>query len=281
MMKKDCFFDLSQSSQLKSFFDENGFVGLNSFLSHETRSSLEQAISKCLAKKKLIIGDDTMAPNQDVIYLDEVFQELFTDDRIVNVVECLMGYEIELQHSKFNAKPRNACDNAEVAWHQDYPFFPHTNFSLLACVVHLDDETVDSGPLEFVPGSHTWGPLNHNDDNGNFAYRCTDPIINEINEPVVLNASKFDITLHHSCTLHRSKPKIDTSRERRLLIYQYRAIDAIQLAGVIWKCNGAPVSNYNKSHQEREKNARFPDGTTVSLRGNSGQLFDIHSKLSK
>src|SRR5947209_18609717 len=49
----------------------------------------------------------------------------------------------------------------EVGWHQDFPFFPHTNFDLLACMFLLDDATPDNGCMRVVPGSHRLAPLAH------------------------------------------------------------------------------------------------------------------------
>ena len=41
-------------------------------------------------------------------------------------------------------EPINDKGSGLINWHQDYPFFPHTNFDLLAFGIHLDDEDENS-----------------------------------------------------------------------------------------------------------------------------------------
>ena len=62
--------------------------------------------------------------------------------------------------------------------------------------------------------------------------------------------------------------------DRRLIIFQYRSQDALQLSGAIWKSNGYQVEE-NTSHGK----VRFPNGTIIENRGMNGRLFDIYGKL--
>jgi ectoine hydroxylase-related dioxygenase (phytanoyl-CoA dioxygenase family) len=39
--------------------------------------------------------------------------------------------------------------------HQDKPFFPHENDSMIAAIFHFDDAPLEKGCLRVVPGSHT------------------------------------------------------------------------------------------------------------------------------
>ena len=45
--------------------------------------------------------------------------------------------------------------------HQDAPFFPHVNHSMIAAIVHFDDAPLEKGCLRVVPGSHKLGMLPH------------------------------------------------------------------------------------------------------------------------
>jgi hypothetical protein len=82
------------------------------------------------------------------------------------------------------------------------------------------------------------------------------------------------VSFHHCLTLHTSNPKL-RSGHRRLIVLQYRAVDAVQLAGVIWRCNGMQLEEENGAPR-----ARFPDGTSVEMRGHGGRLFDVSGKLA-
>ena len=49
--------------------------------------------------------------------------------------------------------------------HQDYPYFPHAEHTMIAAIIHFDDSTVDNGCICAVPGSHKLGPIEHRRDN--------------------------------------------------------------------------------------------------------------------
>jgi phytanoyl-CoA hydroxylase len=96
----------------------------------------------------------------DPIARHQAFQDLVLKPKILDAVESLIGPNIQLHHTKLNLKPPSSRE-ARFEWHQDYPFFPHTNFDLLAVMIFLDDSTQENGCLTIIPGSHKWGPRNH------------------------------------------------------------------------------------------------------------------------
>ena len=109
---------------------------------------------------------------------------------------------------------------------------------------------------------------------GKFSYECSARDDLDRLPSVVLCCPAGTITFHHCLALHASDPK--TRQEpRRLLVFQYRAKDAIQLAGVVWKSSGYQVEDGEPS----ARMARFPDGSTVELRGIGGRLYDIAGSL--
>ena len=64
----------------------------------------------------------------------EAFRGLASDDRMLDRIESLIGHDINLQHSKLNMKPARV--GSVVEWHQDLAYFPHTNDSLVTCLVY-------------------------------------------------------------------------------------------------------------------------------------------------
>ena len=50
--------------------------------------------------------------------------------------------------------------------HQDYPFFPHTQHTMVAAILHFDDAPEEKGCVRVVPGSHKQGPLEHEQAGG-------------------------------------------------------------------------------------------------------------------
>src|SRR5206468_7249952 len=50
----------------------------------------------------------------------QAFHDLVFNPKIVDVVENLLGPDIQLHHTKLNLKPPSK--DARFEWHQDYPF---------------------------------------------------------------------------------------------------------------------------------------------------------------
>lgn len=264
-------FKLSALEDAFTFYNTNGFVRFTGLLTQGECDSLASAYQEARASGALNYDPKKMANNNDSIYRHKVFENTAKHPAIVQIVHRLFGHRagIELQHSKFNDKPPSS--DATIEWHQDYPFFPHTNFDLLACTIHMDDEDEAKGPLVFIPGSHKWPVLTHLAD-GKFAYRITEGV--DTTQSAALTCKAWDVTFHHCLSLHASEQNRSSSH-RRHLIYQYRAEDAVQLAGVLWQCTGYTVRDGG-----RKGYARFPDGTSVEMRGKEGRLIDLFGALA-
>src|SRR5204863_10079465 len=81
------------------------------------------------------------------------FRDLGTDARMLDRIESLIGYDINLQHPKLNMKPAKVV--SVVEWHQDLAYFPHTNDDLVTTLVYLDDATEENGCLQLMPRHHS------------------------------------------------------------------------------------------------------------------------------
>jgi len=176
-------------------------------------------------------------------------------------VTLLIGENLRLQHSQLNWKPPTK-GTGEVDWHQDFPFLPHTNYDLLACMILMDDSSSENGCMRVIPGSHLRGPVDHFAADGTFARHCTDPADYQDDlargNVVDLVAPAGSITIHHCNIIHASYPNYSDT-PRRGLIYQIAAGDSVQLGGQlykvwpIWLQGGDPLR------------ARMNDGTVFRL----------------
>ena len=85
-----------------------------------------------------------------------------THPGVLDIIESLVGPDIQHHHSKLNWKPplppEQVAQGWKIGWHQDYAFFPHTNYDLPACAIYLDDTTPENGCMNVIPGSHRGGP---------------------------------------------------------------------------------------------------------------------------
>ena len=95
---------------------------------------------------------------------DPVFWELLTEGPLGGLAMDLLGPNVKFYQAKLNFKSPKG--GTEVRWHQDQPFFPHTNHAVLTMGVYLEDCSLDHGPLEIVPGSHAGEIFDHHDAAG-------------------------------------------------------------------------------------------------------------------
>jgi hypothetical protein len=156
------------------------------------------------------------------------FWEVAKNSGVTEVLRQLLGPNVLLQTSKLNTKAPGG--GAAVEWHQDWAFYPHTNDSILACGLMLEDVNLANGPLQVIPGTHKGPVLSHNNSDGIFcgAIDPSDPDFHA-EKAVTLTGKAGSMTVHHARTLHGSAPN-RSDRPRLILFYECLAADAWPLA---------------------------------------------------
>lgn len=157
-----------------------------------------------------------------------LFWETVKGERISGVLRSLLGPNVCLQTSKLNTKAPGG--GAAVEWHQDWAFYPHSNDSLLALGLMLEDVTEENGPLKVIPGTHKGPVLSHH--NGGVFCGAVDPDdpLFEKDRIVTLTGRAGSMSVHHVRTLHGSAPN-RSDRARLILFYECHAADAWPLLG--------------------------------------------------
>lgn len=229
-----------------NFFNENGYVVINDVLTSDEVNRYKIVVDDelDLINKQINNRKDNnlewplhkleAAKNTDIL-------KLACSHTIINLIKPLLGNDIQLQHSKFAIKAPGK-DLGTIDWHQDFAFFPHTNDSLVAVSVALCDITISNGGMTMIRGSHLHGLLSHYDDSGKFIERCNDELIYQCgskHDALVMPAGS--IAIHHCLTVHSSSDNL-TNKPRYMLVFQYRASDAYQLADGVWTDTGVQVS---------------------------------------
>jgi len=158
----------------------------------------------------------------------DAFARLTRHPGIIAVLQALWGPDIRFDTAKLNMK--SAGFGAAVEWHQDWAFYPHTNDDLAAVGVMMDDMELANGPLMIIPGSHQ-GPVFDHHAEGKFC-GAMDPTKREVDYAAALplTGRAGSITVHHVRAVHGSAPNT-SNKERRLLLFQFRAADAWPLLG--------------------------------------------------
>lgn len=169
------------------------------------------------------------------------FLALAQHPAIVAKLTALLGPDIQLQHSKLAVKP-STPGTGPFQWHQDFAYFPHTNFDLAAVMVMLDDATPENGCMSMVVGSHKLGLLNHTNNKGLFSGGCREEkYLNDPSQIAEIKPRAGGISIHHGLTLHGS-PANRSGQPRRGVVFQYRADDAYQLCDGVWADTGIQVA---------------------------------------
>lgn len=231
------------TQEQKEFYRENGYLALEGILSPAELKVLHEIIDELVEKAQSLETPNSLCDFEPVKGPDgrkiirrifnpfeqaKCFEEIARHQNVLDAVEDVIGPNIQIHHSKLNMKPARA--GSPVKWHQDLPFFPHTNTDLVACLIHLNDSTLENGCLRVVPGSHKLGPLDHRRD-GRFIGMVTDDLKKaDMDKAVNLPLKAGGMVLLHCLTLHSSAPN-RSEATRRMLIYEYRAADSMQLYG--------------------------------------------------
>ena len=148
--------------------------------------------------------------------------------KIVEVLADLWG-TVRFDTGKLNMK--SAGYGAPIEWHQDWAFYPHTNEDLAAVGIMLDDCEMDNGPMMVIPGSHLGPIYDHHGPDGRFC-GAIDPEASglDLSQAVPCLGKAGSITVHHVRAVHGSATNF-SGKQRRFLLFQYRAADAWPLLG--------------------------------------------------
>jgi len=227
----------------KAFFDENGYLVVPNILSTGELRQIREVTDRIIEQaRSLRESNDIFTLERidrsdgavikrvfDPITLDDFYMDMVRHPRIIEVITALLGPNVQFHHSKAHLKQPHY--GSEVVWHQDFPFFPHTNYDMAAVMIAIDESTEENGCLRVAPGSHRWHVDDHSLNDDGFFSLTEDEILNRPGahiEHVCVPAG--GISVHHCLTLHSSLPN-RSEKPRRSLIYEYRAADAIQLGG--------------------------------------------------
>ena len=162
--------------------------------------------------------------------VDPVFSDFMRQPKLLAILTAILGPNIRHQYVKLNAKA--ADGGAPLEWHQDWAFYPHTNDSVLAVGLMIDDVDLDNGPTLIIPGSHRPRHVYNHHRDGVFV-GAIDPHDSGIDfdraVPVTGKAGTiyvFDAFIVHGAARNTSP------RMRRNCFFEFMASDAWPLEGI-------------------------------------------------
>ncbi len=175
------------SQDQKQFYRDNGYLVLERIIPDSWLDRLRAAAEKITAdtgqlatstrKVALGPGHSLESPNPSWVWNpDEDSDELWaflSDSVVTDAVADLIGPAVQFYYSFLFFRRKDGVYEGDGcgAWHQDYAFFPQTNFDGLYVGIHLEDATLERSHTVLVPGSHR-GPLfEHMSTDGRFTGR--------------------------------------------------------------------------------------------------------------
>jgi len=226
------------NEQREEYFEEGG-IKVNDVLNKDWLDKAKLSVEDFIQKSKDL-------SNSNIIYdlqKDHTFEnpklrrvtspcdyspdlwKLLLDGPIGDIAEDLLGPCVRFYQSKLNFKSPKG--GTEVKWHQDKPYFPHTNDSVLTIGVYLEDCDDSQGPLEIIPGSHKKDIFSHYDQSkwiGNINDKDLSKI--DLSKNKILKGNAGSITIHNYKTIHGSKPN-NSKTSRPLMLYVLSSGDSV------------------------------------------------------
>ena len=228
------------TQEQRQFFIDQGYLAFPGLITDEHLATLREALAKVIDRSREMTASTNMFDLEKghsaetprlrrATYLDDmdtVFWELCSQSIVPDIAADLLGPNIRFREIMANFKW--AGGGAEVKWHQDIVFYPHTHVGTCQFLVSLEEVGPEQGPLQVVPGSHKGPLLEHYDANGNWTGAISDEDLAAIplDEAVELTGPAGTVTVHHSCTIHGSAQNM-SSKGRPAFVITYSAADAI------------------------------------------------------
>src|SRR5689334_15198697 len=223
-------------------YRRDGFIVVPEILSAEEVEALRRVTNDFVANARNVAANDEIYDLEDSHSAAEPrvrriktpqlhhseYARAARHPKIVEVLQDLWG-TVRFDTGKLNMK--SAGFGAPVEWHQDWAFYPHTNDDLAAVGIMLDDCDQENGPMMVIPGSHLGPVYEHHGQDGRFCGAIDpDACAVDVSTAGPCLGKAGSITVHHVRAVHGSATNF-SGKERRFLLFQYRAADAWPLLG--------------------------------------------------
>jgi phytanoyl-CoA hydroxylase len=143
----------SLSAEQRAHYDDHGYVLIKGLLSAEEAASYRAEVHALDAQQgetnatwASVKGAGTALSHcHDVHFRSAAFTRLLTDPRLTGIAQAIIGPNVQLHHNKMFIKPPEK--GSPFPMHQDYPYFPHRDHSMIAVILHFDDARAEKGCL--------------------------------------------------------------------------------------------------------------------------------------
>jgi len=155
----------------------------------------------------------------DVFQRYPPFQEMATNERVLDTVESVLGSNIYLYVNSVVYKPEDGAN--EVPFHQDFMDRPEESDRYIAWMP-LYDATRENGCLKVIPGSHKEGFGSYHVEEGETHHTRLDKDQYDEEEIEYLEMEAGDVLLFHQHLMHGSD-EVTSSKPRHAFRSVYKA----------------------------------------------------------
>jgi hypothetical protein len=144
----------------------DGFVLVRNLFAPDEIELLSHTVERELPTLEVMTKEDQQGNKVSLKMWNHAGEDVYglfaRDERVVRVLEKLVGSEVYLYSAKMILK--NARDGGAWEWHQDYGYWYQNGClapDMASCMVAVDRNTPENGCLQVLRNSHRLGRLDH------------------------------------------------------------------------------------------------------------------------
>ena len=233
-----------------NFYKKNGYLVKNNLIPQELLNRINKIVKEVITKEKRkknniknqvttqkydnyhFVYNSSKLENKEILRLNNpqnrhrIFYDLSRNKKIISIVKKLLGGTVRFHLGKLNFKLPNKKKGSEIAWHQDWAFYPHTNDDLTTVGIYLEDCFEKNGPLKIIKKSHKKKLYSHHDNEKFFVGKINtkkDKI--GFNNSISITGNAGTVVFFHCRSIHGSGHNL-MNTSRPLILFGYRACDA-------------------------------------------------------
>ena len=266
--------EVTPSAEDVERFNETGFLVVERITTDEELAWLTDIYEHIFAPEHAgepgAPVDRTNAPGEDgpanlsqafmpEIYHPEILQTTYVRNAR-RYAAALLGVDIE-RVSCWGHMIRKLPGARDAPWHQDEAYWdPELSYHALGCWLPLHAVSEEMGAMQFIPGSHKRGVLNHTHFNDDAALHLLVADDVDVSARVVCPLPAGGATFHYQRTLHYTAPNT-TDRPRLAFPIEFQVAPTLRD-----EIPSRPWVDANRAATGRTpSNGYFADGTFVEL----------------
>lgn len=202
-------FEVDPTVEEVAFFRDNGFLVVERITTDEEIDWLRPIFEAAFEK---VDAGEVEGPNPKVAYQSMMpelrFPELLETTFLRNAKTYARALLGEDDLSSWGHMIRKPVGNSRLApWHQDEAYWEsELEYNALGSWLPLHDVTVEMGAMQFIPGSHKLGVLDHLFYDGDPVHNLLEAVGVDPSKAVACPLTKGGATFHHQRTLHFTEP---------------------------------------------------------------------------